>query len=299
MTENEFLLTDRIQKIKSINELYDLEHNGYISFSGGKDSTVLSRLIDEALPNNHIPRVYINTGIEYQKVVAFVERERERDSRIIIIKPSKNIKAVLEKYGYPFKSKEHSKKVYEWKAGGRYNSLLKYFNQIPSDFRTCPKSLMYQIGADFNLKISNKCCMKLKKEPMAKYEKESARYIAITGMTKAEGGQRINLSCIITDNTTGKVKRFHPLSVITQENKQWEDWYIQERKIELCELYYPPYNFKRTGCKGCPFSQDLQYQLDIMAIYLPAERKQCEYIWKPVYTEYRRIGYRLESTLFD
>jgi 3'-phosphoadenosine 5'-phosphosulfate sulfotransferase (PAPS reductase)/FAD synthetase len=77
MTENEFLLADRIQKIKSMNELYDLENNAYISFSGGKDSTVLSHLIDEALPNNHIPRVFINTGIEYKLLVAFVERERE------------------------------------------------------------------------------------------------------------------------------------------------------------------------------------------------------------------------------
>lgn len=78
MTEQEFLLADRIAKIKSINEQYDLEHNAYISFSGGKDSTVLSHLIDEALPNNQIPRVYINTGIEYKMIVAFVERERER-----------------------------------------------------------------------------------------------------------------------------------------------------------------------------------------------------------------------------
>ena len=45
MTENEFLLADRIQKIKSMNELYDLEKNAYISFSGGKDSTVLYNLI--------------------------------------------------------------------------------------------------------------------------------------------------------------------------------------------------------------------------------------------------------------
>ena len=81
MTENEFLLADRIQKIKSINELYDLENNAYISFSGGKDSTVLSHLIDEALPNNRIPRVYFNTGIEYKAIVNFVERERERFTR--------------------------------------------------------------------------------------------------------------------------------------------------------------------------------------------------------------------------
>ena len=78
MTENDFLLADRIAKIKSMNELYDLENNAYISFSGGKDSTVLSHLIDEALPKNKIPRVYLNTGIEYKSVVSFVERERER-----------------------------------------------------------------------------------------------------------------------------------------------------------------------------------------------------------------------------
>ena len=77
MTENEFLLADRIQKIQSMNNLYDLEQNAYISYSGGKDSTVLSHLIDEALPNNKIPRVYLNTGIEYLMIVSFVERERE------------------------------------------------------------------------------------------------------------------------------------------------------------------------------------------------------------------------------
>ena len=77
MTEHEFTLADRVAKIQSIDKLYDLENNAYISFSGGKDSTVLHHLIDEALPGNKIPRVYINTGIEYKAIVSFVERERE------------------------------------------------------------------------------------------------------------------------------------------------------------------------------------------------------------------------------
>lgn len=33
--EFEFLLFDRIEKIKQINAEYDLENNAYISFSGG------------------------------------------------------------------------------------------------------------------------------------------------------------------------------------------------------------------------------------------------------------------------
>lgn len=76
---NEFLLQDRLQKIRQIINQYG-EENFYISFSGGKDSTVLSALVDMALPDNTIPRVYANTGIEYRLIVDFVERERERAS---------------------------------------------------------------------------------------------------------------------------------------------------------------------------------------------------------------------------
>lgn len=294
MTENEFLLADRIQKIKSMNELYDLENNAYISFSGGKDSTVLSHLVDEALPNNKIPRVFINTGIEYKLLVAFVEREREKDNRIQIIAPQKNIREVLEQYGYPFKSKEHSHNLCEWQKGNKPASIKNYFRLQDGGYRTCPQILMYQMQDDFKLKVSDKCCYKLKKEVAHKYEKISDRTIVLTGMMTEEGGQRENLTCVITDKE-GKIKKFHPLVAV---NKDFEDWYIAERKIKLCELYYPPFNFKRTGCKGCPFSLDLQNQLYIMAVYFPEERKQCEKIWGKVYDEYRRIGYRLENSLF-
>ncbi|MFI3330130.1 MAG: phosphoadenosine phosphosulfate reductase, partial [bacterium] len=66
-------------------------------------------------------------------------------------------------------------------------------------------------------------------------------------------------------------------------------------------LYLPPFNFKRTGCKGCPFALDLHEQLQTMKQLLPNEAKQCEMIWKPVYEEYRRKNYRLKSqlTIFD
>lgn len=69
---------------------------------------------------------------------------------------------------------------------------------------------------------------------------------------------------------------------------------IETFNIEICDIYKPPYNLKRTGCKGCPFALELQKELETLKKYFPAERKQCEAIWKPVYEEYRRIGYRLK-----
>ena len=160
-----------------------------------------------------------------------------------------------------------------------------------SKFLTCPASLRYQFSDGFGMKVSDQCCLRLKKEPAKKWAKENNRPITITGMRREEGGQRRSLGCVITDKR-GKVAKFHPLAPVSEG---WEDWIVKEHGIGLCELYGEPYNFERTGCKGCPFSRNLADQLTIMERYLPAERKQCEIIWKPVYDEYRRIGYRLEE----
>jgi len=77
LTENDFILFDRIEVIKKTIEKYG-EENFYISFSGGKDSTVLHHLIDEAISGNQIPRVFMNTGIEYNDIRRFVEELTEK-----------------------------------------------------------------------------------------------------------------------------------------------------------------------------------------------------------------------------
>lgn len=156
---------------------------------------------------------------------------------------------------------------------------------------TIPKSLTYQLTESCDLKISDSCCRELKKKPVKKWEKETNRHIVITGMRKEEGGTRQLISgCVLTDKN-GNLIKFHPLLVVDDE---WENWVIQNENIEICDLYKPPYNFKRTGCAGCPFSLELQEQLETMSLYLPNERKKCEIIWEKVYKEYRRLNYRLK-----
>lgn len=293
MEDYELTLFDRIEVIKTTNNKYDLEHNAYLSFSGGKDSTVLHYLLDIALPNNQIPRVYIDTGIEYNMIRDFVLKMAENDKRIVIIKPTVPIKQMLEEKGYPFKSKEHSLRVNQFNKGTNAKFIHKYMRLTDyNGLYVCPKKLLYQFEERGKYNYSNLCCTELKKKPVHQWEKENNRKIAITGMRNDEGGNRKRLGCIITDSHTKKVIKFHPLIKI---NEEWENEFITHENIRLCELYYPPYNFKRTGCKGCPYSLDLEHQLTIMEQLLPIERKQCEIIWKPVYDEYRRIGYRLKG----
>ena len=290
--DNEFILQDRLQKIQQIITQYG-EENFYISFSGGKDSTVLSWLIDKALDNNKIPRVYADTGIELNMIKNFVMKLSYNDNRFIIIKPEHNIRATLETNGYPFKSKIHSHVVAMYQKDKFKQNMVKgYLGLRPEHWHvaTCPKKLEYQFQEDFQLKISDMCCVKMKEEPLINYSKENNKKYVIVGIMKDEGGRRQRSGCLVFNGK--KLKKFQPLVAIT---KDWENWLINKYDIEICDIYKAPYNFDRTGCKGCPFAINIQKELDILEKYFPAERKQCEIIWKPVYDEYRRIGYRLKG----
>lgn len=293
--DNEFILQDRIQKIQQVIAKYG-EENFYIAYSGGKDSVVLSHLIDLAVPNNKIPRVYANTGIEYNLILDFVKKQSEIDKRINIIKPSIHITEMLKTLGYPFKSKAHSEFVARYQRSGKVLSVQQYLGERVDKEpwqRSCPKCLKYQFTDSNKLKISDKCCIKLKEEPVKKWSKDHNKPYGIVGVMVAEGGRRRTSKCLVFNTfKENDLSKFQPLVPLT---KEWENWFINKYNIEICDIYKPPYNFHRTGCKGCPFIVNLQYELDVLEKYFPSERKQCEYIWKPVYDEYRRIGYRLKD----
>ena len=156
------MLKERLRFIKEVIEDYD-EENFYLSFSGGKDSTVLSKLVDMAVPGNKIPRVYADTGIEYELIREFVYDMQKNDDRVVIIKPKRNIKETLEKEGYPFKSKSHSERVYTYQCHGTLENRpgLQHYLHISNDgvkwssSNSCPDILKYQFTNDFKIKISD------------------------------------------------------------------------------------------------------------------------------------------------
>ena len=319
--DNELILYDRLEVIKQTIQKYG-EENFYLSFSGGKDSTVVHHLLDMAIPGNMIPRVYLNTGIEYNAMVEWVKELAKTDDRITIIKPQKNIKKTLEEKGYPFKSKafsdvyptyrKHKREVWDvmeqiekkpelktnydfihnlsnstkWVIKEYYG--LRERNGAIYEFSSCPQSLQYLFKQDMN--ISDKCCLEMKEKPLDRWQKEHNKPIAILGLMAAEGGRRESVKCIAFKGN--KPKTFSPLAKVTID---WENWFIEKYGIQLCRLYYEPYNFIRSGCKGCPFNLKLEEDLSTLERYFPEEYRQCQYIWKPVYDEYRRIGYRLKA----
>ena len=93
------------QRIRGWYEHWD--GNVYVSFSGGKDSTVLLDIVRQMYPD--VPAVFVDTGLEYPEIREFVKTF----DNVTWLKPKMNFRQVIEKYGYPMFSKEISASVYE------------------------------------------------------------------------------------------------------------------------------------------------------------------------------------------
>ena len=77
-----------------------------VSFSGGKDSTVLLHIARQIYPD--IPAVFSNTGLEYSSIQRFVKTWDNVD----IVMPKMNFVQVVSTYGYPLIGKEVAEAIY-------------------------------------------------------------------------------------------------------------------------------------------------------------------------------------------
>lgn len=77
-----------------------------VSFSGGKDSTVLLDIVRQYYPE--MPAVFSNTGLEYPEIQSFVRRHENVD----IVTPKMRFDEVIKTYGYPLIGKEVAEAIY-------------------------------------------------------------------------------------------------------------------------------------------------------------------------------------------
>lgn len=80
--------------------------NVYISFSGGKDSTVLLDITRKIFPD--IPAVFSNTGLEYPEIRAFAKSHDNVETG----SPKMRFDEVIRTYGYPLVSKEVAEAIH-------------------------------------------------------------------------------------------------------------------------------------------------------------------------------------------
>lgn len=231
----------------TINQFYErLNGQVYVSFSGGKDSTVLLWLARKLYPD--IKAVYCNTGNEYPDIVKFVRDMKQRGENIEIIYPKLKPREVLATYGFPLISKEMSEKI--WYAKNRPDSVrAKYaLGAKPNAYFKIANRYMYLLNEPY--KVHSLCCQKLKKDPFHRYERENKLY-PIMGTMASESKLReskylSNGGCNIFHEKQGG--KSMPLSIWTEQDI-WDC--INRYNIPIAEIYRK--GAKRTGCMFCGY----------------------------------------------
>jgi len=210
------------------------EDSCYVSFSGGKDSTVLSHLVLSM--GYRLEHVFSNTRVEYPDCLKFAHDWCQKNGvKLIWVTPDVMPHEIWKKYGYPMFSKE----VATILERVRTNKIVN-----PKKLKRVKRFFKYK-----DLKISARCCYYLKKKPMLDWQKRSGKKVAIMGTRAQESQIRrvvwVRKGCIYKTKNQIVVT---PLVFFTEKDI-WD--YIHRFKIRLADIYYK--GFKRNGCYCCGF----------------------------------------------
>lgn len=232
----------------------------YISFSGGKDSTVLLWLARKLYPN--IKAVFCNTGNEYPDIVYFVRKMQSEGANIEIIYPKIKPQEVMSTYGFPLVSKVSSMCVRHIRT--THSEKLKNYRLYGDGDRkagTLARKWHFLVNQKFD--TSEMCCEVLKKRPFHIFEKNTGLH-SIQGLMAGESKARTELylrqgSCNVFSEERYKTKSL-PLSIWLEQDI-WDC--IEKYNIPIAEIYQKGAN--RTGCMfcgyGCQFKNDNRLQL--------------------------------------
>lgn len=110
------------------------EDGVYLSFSAGKDSTVLGHIIREVCGYKNIPFVFVDVPTQYPELKQFAQTF----DNLVVLKPKISFAKVCATYGFPMISKEVSNCVSGARKYIKYLDSQKSNNTILTDRQTIP-----------------------------------------------------------------------------------------------------------------------------------------------------------------
>lgn len=231
-----------------------------VSYSGGKDSTVLLHLVRELYPD--VSAVYVDTRLDFPEVREHVKNTED----VIFLKPDMNFREVVETYGFCYPSKDCAELVEN--ARRNVNYAVKAFEGKTADGTIRPyyrdRFAIWKWLVDTDVKISAKCCYVMKEKPLDRFQRKCGfkPYIGLL----AEESSRRKLIWLKSGCNAFKARRpsSKPLAFWTEQDILR---YIVEENIKIPTVYgeivadengkFKTTGVPRTGCVFCPIGAHL------------------------------------------
>lgn len=243
-----------------IKEWYDrYEGDVYVSFSGGKDSTVLLDLVRTTPGVWDVPAVFCDTGLEYPEVRKFATSKAD-----VVLRPNMNFKEVIEKYGYPVVSKEQALYIRQYRHSKSEKLRDLRWNGFPPNGNfAISKKWRFLTEAPFE--VSEKCCDVMKKAPFKRYEQETKRVPYIGTMAFESRLRRQEYEQHGCNSYDSKRPKSTPMGFWTEQDVLH---YIVKRELDYASVYgeirtadlfgetLELTGCNRTGCMFCCFGID-------------------------------------------
>ena len=301
---NNLELFDSFIKANSVLNRYSPDSIMF-SISGGSDSDLLLDLCWRVLDGKgHF--VFFDTGLEYQATKEHLKYLEEKYKiEINVEKALTPIPLSCKKHGQPFLSKQVSEFIerlqrhnFQWEDEELETLLARYPKCTAALRWWCNKfgekskfNISYNKGLkEFmianppSFKISNKCCTYAKKDVAKKYKEEHGINLSVVGIRKAEGGARATAYKNCFTAKDDHADEYRPLFWYKEETKRvYEDHF--DVTHSRC---YSQYGLKRTGCAGCPFGKDFEFELEVIKEHEPKLYKAVNKIFGDSYDYTRK-----------
>ena len=202
----------------------------YVSFSGGKDSTVLKHIVDSMFDD--VPALFVNTGLEYPEIQKFAMSQKN----VVTVRPKMRFDEVLIRHGYPVISKDVSQSV----KTGKYNKNTYRYKKLQgtaTDKKGNPSlynmpKWAFLMDAPFD--TSAQCCDVMKKSPIRAYEKETGRKPFIGTMATESRGRMLSWLQSGCNAFDAKKPTSQPLSFWTEQDILQ---YLKKYNVPYCSVY--------------------------------------------------------------
>lgn len=263
----------------------------YVSFSGGKDSTVLAYIAAQVCSMFKCKLVlwFSDTGLEFPELKEHVKtygdylksqfKDLEVETIIDYPKDRKGkriiFKDVILKFGYPIISKEVSKVIKDAKnaiKNGKEKTSYavkqlngEYINPKTGEISTRYNKIKWKYLLDADFPISNYCCYVMKKTPAHKFDKKSGLKPIIATMASESMQRKSQWMLHGCNGFDKKNPSSQPMSFwleqdvlefITKYELPYPSVYGEIKQDENGKWYTTGYN--RTGCMFCGYGCHLE-----------------------------------------